>query len=226
MTPDYRFLMPKNPTADHALDRQWYVRVEGETYGPYDDATMWGFVQESRVTVHSEVSVRPDRGFRPARDWLEIAHWFHPPVTQPVAQPVTQSRSPEPRYEPVREPAFEPTQNNAGASQPQEYVPAASQSTNLLLVVANIRSGRLSLFTQTMTTLGQMRPLTASTWLVESAIDPENAKSVLSPALASTDSLLIVDASDAVFASCNLGIEGDDGFTPTHSAPTDRLFGG
>lgn len=218
MTPDSRFLMPKTPSPDYALERQWYVRVEGETYGPYDDQTLWGFVQESRVTAHSEVSVRPDRGFRPARDWLEIAHWFHTPAMQPQAlQPVHHQNVQE---QPLYEPYYEPIQETM-AAQPVEEFTQPTVSTNLLLIVANIRSGRLSLFTQTLTTLGQMRPLTASSWLVESEIDPENAKSVLSPALATSDSLLILDASDALFASLNLGIDGDE---PMNS-PTGRLFG-
>ena len=220
MTPDSRFLMPKTPSAEHALERQWYVRVEGATYGPYDDQTLWGFVQESRVTAHSEVSMRPDRGFRPARDWLEIAHWFHAPA---MNRPEPQYERPAPQM--YQEPAYEPVQTEMSPQEWEEPAKVAS-STNLLMVIANIRSGRLSLFTQTLTTLGPTQPLTASTWLVESEIDPENAKSVLSPALATSDSLLILDASDAVFASLNLGIEDDSGHKPTGSASSNRLFGG
>lgn len=213
MTPDYRFLTPKTPSPEHALDRQWYVRVEGTSYGPYDDRTLWAYVQESRVTAHSEVSLRPDRGFRPARDWLEIAHWFHGAKAQtPLPQTyVTQTHASETlSVEPDIHPA-----------------PSTQMELKLLLIVANIRSGRLSLFTQTLMSLGQMRALTPSTWLVESQISSDDTKAVLGPALSSKDSLLILDASNVEFSSYNLGVDGDaDGLSTHHAETTGRLFGG
>ncbi|MEL6687582.1 MAG: hypothetical protein AAFP97_08165 [Pseudomonadota bacterium] len=75
-------------------------------------------------------------------------------------------------------------------------------------------------------TLGQMRALTPSTWLIESQVDAENAKAILSPALASSDSLLVLDASEAMFASYNLGVDGDGtALAPRTANTTGRLFG-
>ena len=192
MTPDYRFIVPKSQQSHPSTSREWYVRVEGLAYGPYDDQALWSYVQESRVTPQSEVSMRADRGFRPAQDWIEIAHWFHVQQAKPAY--ITPS---------------------APAVKPQSEMPKLS------IVIANIRSGRLALFAQALKSAGEMQNLTASTWLLESAYGPEEVKTVLTPTLANTDTLLVLDATNVDIASFNLGIEGETGPVPTTSG---RLF--
>ena len=91
----------------------------------------------------------------------------------------------------------------------------------LSIVIANIRSGRLALFAQALKSAGEMQNLTASTWLLESAYGPEEVKTVLTPTLANTDTLLVLDATNVDIASFNLGIEGETGPVPTTSG---RLF--
>jgi hypothetical protein len=95
MTPDTRFLTTPQPKAAATDDRSWYVRAQDTVYGPFDDKTVWTYVQEGRVTAQSSLSLRPDGGYMAARDWLEIAHWFTVPSME-TAEP-----TPEPVVEPI-----------------------------------------------------------------------------------------------------------------------------
>ncbi|WP_298912821.1 hypothetical protein [uncultured Algimonas sp.] len=72
-------------------DKRWYVCVSDAVYGPFSDPTLWGYVQEGRVIAASDLSLRPDGGFLPAKDWLEIAHWFHTPIPSPVVETTAQA---------------------------------------------------------------------------------------------------------------------------------------
>jgi len=53
----------------------WYVRVSGQSYGPYADALMRRFVAEGRVTPASEISADPSSGFFPAQRYAEFRAW-------------------------------------------------------------------------------------------------------------------------------------------------------
>ncbi|MGB3456166.1 MAG: hypothetical protein WBG08_04780 [Litorimonas sp.] len=186
MTPDYRFLaQPARPelapamSTSQTLDsRAWYVKTEGTVYGPFDDRTVWTYVQEGRVTAHSLLSLRPDGGYLPARDWLEIAHWFTLPATH--------------------------AENSSSAMTPK-VEPALP--LRLSMVVADIKSGRLSLFIHALETVGEVQSLSTSTWLVETSLDPESIRAVLGPTLSVKDKLLVLDATHAETASYNYGAD-------------------
>ncbi|MGB6231428.1 MAG: DUF4339 domain-containing protein [Litorimonas sp.] len=69
-------------------ENAWYVSVDGQTYGPFDDTALWSFVREGRVTAQSNVSRTPTGPFAPALSRAEIAHWFGARrVAAPVAPP-------------------------------------------------------------------------------------------------------------------------------------------
>lgn len=180
MNSDYRKSMDTPDNKDGASERLWYIRVSGTVYGPFDDRTVWTYVQEGRVTALSDLSMRPDQGYQPAKNWLEISHWF-------LAPPVEAA------------PAVAPAP------------PVAPKHTSLMLVMAEIRSGRSMAFLQTLQSLGDAKRIGDSVWLLQSSSDPDQMKSVLGPTLSVSDRLFIVDATYSEFSAYNLGadVEGD-----------------
>lgn len=179
MNQDYRHTMETNGGNDGAAERLWYIRVTGTIYGPFDDRTVWTYVQEGRVTALSDLSMRPDHGYQPAKNWLEIAHWFLAPVVE---------HPPEPTPAP----------------------PVQPKHTSLMLVMAEIRSGRSMAFLQTLQSLGDAQRIGDSVWLLQSNSDPEQMKSVLGPTLSVSDRLFVVDATYSEFSAYNLGADVDD----------------
>jgi len=179
MNQDYRHSMKSNDGNGAAAGRLWYIRVSGTVYGPFDDRTVWTYVQEGRVTAMSDLSTRPDNGYQPAKNWLEITHWFQAPMVDPTVAAI-----PAP--------------------------PAQPQFSSLMLVMAEIRSGRSMAFLQTLQTLGEAQRIGDSVWLLQSNSDPEQMKSVLGPTLSVSDRLFIVDATYAEFSAYNLGADVDD----------------
>jgi len=47
----------------------WYVKVQGQDYGPYSTVQMQDFITEGRIIASSFVSMSPNRPFRPASEF-------------------------------------------------------------------------------------------------------------------------------------------------------------
>ena len=80
-------------TANHA--RVWYVQVERQSYGPFDDAALWAFMQEGRVSAQSLVSNSPQSGYRPVSANPGLMQWLAQVPGQTPTQP-----TPEPQRKP------------------------------------------------------------------------------------------------------------------------------
>ncbi|MEM7729896.1 MAG: hypothetical protein AAF311_11580 [Pseudomonadota bacterium] len=182
MTPDYTSRPEPKRASQTTAERAWYILTAGNVYGPFDDKTVWTYVQEGRINGSSELSLRPDGGWMAARDWLEIAHWF----TAPRSAANT---------------AIAPTPSSETIAVPKPV------SKSLSLVVADIKSGRSAMFNQVLYGVGEVQGLSDSTWLVESEIGPDEMRTVLGPTLSVNDKLLVMDATDAEVATYNFGPE-------------------
>jgi len=53
----------------------WYVFVENQSYGPYSDEQMCGFVAEGRITTNSLISNAPQSGFFSATEYDAFNLW-------------------------------------------------------------------------------------------------------------------------------------------------------
>lgn len=182
MQSDFMTLRPVTPNAVSAPERQWYVRLDNTVYGPFDDRAVWTYVQEGRVTAASHMSLRPDNGYQPASSWLEIAHWFQTPIVE-----IPTAIAPEPDPEPEA-PAF----------------------AAVMMIMAEINSGREAIFEQTLQSFGDAYRLGEALYMVRCNIDELELRSILGPTLAVNDRLLIADTTHASFAGYNLGTEVDD----------------
>ena len=81
-------------TTDPAqAQRQWFIQVESQVYGPFDDKTLWGYMLEGRVGAQSLISQNANSGYRllssdpGLMNWVEQAsrQTTHEPVAEPAA---------------------------------------------------------------------------------------------------------------------------------------------
>ena len=75
--------------------RQWYIQVDGQAYGPFDDRTIWSYMIEGRVSAQSLISQSANTGYRPVSadpglmNWLSQATQTRTPKQQAPASPPT-----------------------------------------------------------------------------------------------------------------------------------------
>ena len=68
--------------------RQWYVQVDGQAYGPFDDQTLWSYMVEGRVSAQSLLSQSPNTNYRPVSADPGLMNWLTQATnTQPASVP-------------------------------------------------------------------------------------------------------------------------------------------
>jgi hypothetical protein len=72
--------------------RQWYIQVDGQAYGPFDDKTLWSYMLEGRVSAQSLISHSPNMNFRPVSADPGLMNWLAQASTTPKAEPQTTAR--------------------------------------------------------------------------------------------------------------------------------------
>jgi len=79
-------------------ERQWFIQVEGQAYGPFDDKTLWEFMIEGRVSAQSLVSQNAVSGYRPVSADPGLMNW----IAQATPQPRTEVQAqPKPQLPPT-----------------------------------------------------------------------------------------------------------------------------
>lgn len=66
--------------------RQWYIQVDSQAYGPFDDRTLWSYMIEGRVSAQSLVSQSANTGYRPVSADPGLMNWLAQ-ATQTPANP-------------------------------------------------------------------------------------------------------------------------------------------
>lgn len=72
--------------------RQWFVQVDGQAYGPFDDKTLWSYMVEGRVGAQSLISHSANTGYRLLSSDPGLMNWLAQAKTQPAPQ--TQAAQP------------------------------------------------------------------------------------------------------------------------------------
>ena len=73
--------------------RQWFIQVDGQAYGPFDDKTLWSYMIEGRVSAQSLISQTANTGYRPVSadpglmNWLSQATETPEKTSEPEAKP-------------------------------------------------------------------------------------------------------------------------------------------
>lgn len=178
---------------------RWYVRVDATVYGPFDDQTLWSYVQEGRITGASELGRHPNGTFSAAAHDPNIAHWFQ--SVQPAGQ-VTPQVQPASQTQPTPQPQPQPTQTTF-----EVYAASAQQQAGacVMLVMAEIPSERAMTFLQTLQSIGDAQRLGHSVWIVRTHLGATQLRDTLATALTATDRLFVMDASRADHATLHLG---------------------
>ena len=70
--------------------RQWFIQVDGQAYGPFDDKTLWSYMVEGRVSAQALVSQTANMGYRPVSAEPGLMNWLSQATEQP-----TQANQPE-----------------------------------------------------------------------------------------------------------------------------------
>ena len=85
--------------------RQWYIQVDGQAYGPFDDRTLWSYMIEGRVSAQSLVSQSANMGYRLVSSDPGLMNWLAQATDRPTQQrqapdvaPCLLYTSPSPRH--------------------------------------------------------------------------------------------------------------------------------
>lgn len=64
--------------------RQWFIQVDGQAYGPFDDKTLWSYMMEGRVSAQSLISQTANTGYRPVSANPGLMNWLSQATEQNV----------------------------------------------------------------------------------------------------------------------------------------------
>jgi len=67
--------------------RQWFVQVDGQAYGPFDDKTLWSYILEGRVGAQSLISHDANTGYRVFSTDPSLMNWLAQAKPQSVSEP-------------------------------------------------------------------------------------------------------------------------------------------
>jgi len=177
----------------------WYVQIQNQTYGPYSEAQMQGFVSEGRVNEHSLISNTPADGFFAAVGYDVFSLWagtgqvavgggsayqYAPQTTQTTTVPEAVS--------PVSAPVNTP---NAQSS--------------VFMIMAEIRSEGAMAFLKALQGFGTAQRIGDTLWVLRSAHSVEQIRNTLSQSLNRQDRLFILDSSANKTAWFNIGADLD-----------------
>jgi len=185
----------KSPKMPIPAQRQWYIQVEQQNYGPFDDQTLWVFMCEGRVNAQSLLSQYPNTGYRPVSADPGLMNW------------IEQVPNPKVQADQVHE--AQQAQDQTSNLQPQPtHIAEAAQS--VFMVMAEIRSGRGMDFLQTLQSLGDVERIGDSVWLLKARAKSEDIRNVLCQPLGTDDRLFIMDSFANETAWFNLGAQMDN----------------
>jgi len=210
-----------------SAQNQWYVQVQGQSYGPYSPGMMQAFVKEGRVTAQSVISREPAQGYATAASFPEFGHWSGQQqaqaplqLTQPVAEPAPQVLRPMSnvgggvlarQMQPV---GYQP-QALAPSPVPQQQPRMSPQAVaqpaanTVFIVMAEIRSQNGMAFLQALQAEGIAQRIGDSVWLLRSGTTVELLRNRLSQTLTRDDRLFLLDSFKNETAWFNIGSDMD-----------------
>jgi hypothetical protein len=161
--------------------RKWFIQVEGQAYGPFDDKTLWDYMVEGRVSAQSLVSQTAGSGYRPISADPGLMNW--------IAQA---------------------TERSQAAVQSQDQAEAKPQlPPTVFMIMAEIKSGGGMNFLQTLQTLGPTQRLGSTVWVLQAQAQAETLRDILSQPLGADDRLFVLDSFANKTAWFNLSPEMD-----------------
>lgn len=68
------------------IARQWFIQVDGQAYGPFDDRTLWSYMIEGRVSAQSLISQSANTGYRLISSDPGLMNWLSKATKTPAQQ--------------------------------------------------------------------------------------------------------------------------------------------
>ena len=180
----------------------WYIQVQNQVYGPYDDGQMQGFVSEGRVNGNSLIANQPEAGFFAAQGYDVFSLWSG--TGQAVAASGGGASAP---YYQQSTPA--PTSIPAAVTEPVQLETIAGAQASVFLIMAEIRSDGAMGFLKALQGFGQAQRIGDTVWLLKSAHSVQQLRNTLSQSLDRQDRLFILDSGANKTAWFNIGADLD-----------------
>ena len=165
--------------------RQWFIQVGGQAYGPFDDNTLWEYMIEGRVSAQSLISQSAGSGYRPVSADPGLMNWISQATQGSQAHALAQAQT-QPQ------------------SQPQPQIPAT-----VFMIMAEIKSGSGMNFLQSLQTLGPTQRLSSTVWILQARAEAGILRDILSQPLSADDRLFVLDSFANKTAWFNLSPEMD-----------------
>ena len=70
--------------------RQWFIQVDGQAYGPFDDKTLWSYMLEGRVGAQSLISQNVNTGYQLVSSDPGLMNWVQQARQQSTPQPTAE----------------------------------------------------------------------------------------------------------------------------------------
>lgn len=83
------------PHPNAPAQRQWFIQVDGQAYGPFDDRTLWQYMNEGRVSAQSLISQAPNTGYRPVSADPSLMNWLAQIPSTATVTPETVTPEPQ-----------------------------------------------------------------------------------------------------------------------------------
>lgn len=149
---------------------QWYLHIQGDVYGPYNTADVEGYLAEGRIYSTTLATHELGAQFCPLSDYKA----FFPPENSAPSYSIP--------------PATEIVSITDG---PPPHLPRLPESL-ILLVVAELQSGKTLAFLQTLQTLGAAERLGEALWFLKTETEMADVHAALAQSLTHDDRLLIL----------------------------------
>lgn len=198
----------------------WFVQVQGQIYGPYNDGQMQSFVSQGRINAQSLISNNPAEGFYAASGYDIYALWagtgqinlqeIQAPShiqtgTDGLAAHSVSPATPHPApYQPSQ--SLDLTPSPAAQT---SLTPAQDEASHIFVIMAEIRSDNLMNFLASLQSFGPAERLGDSLWLLRSTANTDRLRNSLSQSLTRKDRMFIVDCSQNKTSWFNIGADLD-----------------
>ena len=169
----------------HPQERNWYIQVDGQAYGPFDDKTLWAFMCEGRVTALSLISQSANADYRPISANPGLMNWLNQVPAPQTAQALPAQTSPA-----------------QTSSQPEGKI-------SVSMIMAEIRSGRGMDLMRTLQGLGPVQRIGDTVWILQARVRANDLRDILSQPLGADDRLFILDSFANETAWFNLSLDMD-----------------
>lgn len=211
-----------------SVQNNWYVQVEGQSYGPYSAEQMKAYVIEGRVAPQSFISPSEMQSFAPAHQFPEYLSWSQKEAVplkaaapQNILRPMSNvgggvlARQMQPATYAPQNIAPNPSLNTQSQIAPQmvyqqdaQAAPNA-QAKTVFIVMAEIRSDNGLQFLQALQQEGTAQRIGDSVWLLRSQTSVEQLRNRLSNTLTKDDRLFLLDSFANKTAWFNIGSDMD-----------------